>query len=325
MSEILRPATVSVIIPTRNRSALLSQTLRSVLWQQDVDLEVIVVDEASTDDTLDVVAAFADARIRVIRNAAPAGVAAARNRGAADALGDWLAFVDDDDLWAPDKLRLQLEEARVLGRDWVYGGAVIIDSDARILRAQPPMPVHATVAALRRYDAIPGGASNVIMRHVTWLSSGPFDTRLRNTEDWELYLRLAKLGLPACVNLPLVGRRLHLSNATLDTDELVRGVRLIEETHSIEADWGILRRWMAHSCLRAGQRWSAFRQFAAAAVDGAWGPVAADLSAMLVETITRRVRGHRPRAEPAGDPWIAAASTWLDALRRAQTVTPATP
>ena len=115
---------VSVVIPTRNRSALLATTLRSVLRQQQVDLEVIVVDEASTDDTPAVLAAIGDTALRVIRHDAPRWLAAARNSGAAEAQGEWLAFLDDDDLWAPDKLVRQIQAAEEANRDWVYAGSV---------------------------------------------------------------------------------------------------------------------------------------------------------------------------------------------------------
>ena len=118
---------VSVIVPTRNRSALLATTLRTVVRQRDVDLEVIVVDDGSTDDTGGVVAALDDPRVLLIRCPPPGGVSAARNVGAAEAHGEWLAFLDDDDLWAPDKLACQLRAAREAGRDWVYGGAVVIE------------------------------------------------------------------------------------------------------------------------------------------------------------------------------------------------------
>src|SRR5688572_15134473 len=95
---------ISVIVPTRNRSALLATTLRSVLWQRDVELEVIVVDDASTDDTTAVVSRLADPRVVMVRHSVSAGPSAARNRGASEARGEWLGFVDDDDVWAPDKL-----------------------------------------------------------------------------------------------------------------------------------------------------------------------------------------------------------------------------
>src|ERR1044071_6101497 len=103
---------VSVIVPTRNRSSLLSKTLRTVLRQQDVELEVIVVDEASTDGTAALLATLGDARVRVIHHDRPRGVSAARNHGADEARGEWLAFIDDDGLWAPDKLAQQINAAR---------------------------------------------------------------------------------------------------------------------------------------------------------------------------------------------------------------------
>ncbi len=106
---------ISVVVPTRNRSALLATTLRSALVQRGVDFEVLVVDEASTDDTLEVVDSFGDARIRVIRHTTAQGVSAARNHGVAEARGAWIAFLDDDDLWAPEKLELQLRAARETG------------------------------------------------------------------------------------------------------------------------------------------------------------------------------------------------------------------
>src|SRR5262245_25673454 len=116
---------VSVIVPTRNRRELLPTTLRSALGQRGVDLELLIVDDASDDDTAAAAQALGDGRIRVIRLDKPSGVSAARNRGAAAAQGEWLAFLDDDDLWAPDKLARQLDAARESGRDWGYTGGVV--------------------------------------------------------------------------------------------------------------------------------------------------------------------------------------------------------
>ena len=92
---------VTVVVPTRNRASMLEQALRSVAGQRDVDLEAVVVDDGSTDDTQAVIAAMGDRRLRLIRHQRPQGVSTARNRGVADARGHWVAFLDDDDLWAP--------------------------------------------------------------------------------------------------------------------------------------------------------------------------------------------------------------------------------
>jgi len=106
---------ISVIVPTHNRNELLRLTLRSILAQRDVDLEIIVIDDGSPVNVSEIVATFGDARIRVIRHDRPSGVSTARNRGADAATGDWLAFCDDDDLWAPDKLARQLAAAADAG------------------------------------------------------------------------------------------------------------------------------------------------------------------------------------------------------------------
>ena len=135
-----RPAPeVSVVVPTHDRGDLLTRTLRTILWQRDVDLEVLVVDDGGPDPAVaaHVVAELADDRVVLARNAVPAGVSAARNRGIAAARGAWVAFCDDDDLWAPDKLALQLAAAHRSGRGWVYSGAVKIDLHDRVIGGLP--------------------------------------------------------------------------------------------------------------------------------------------------------------------------------------------
>jgi len=98
---------LSVIIPTYNRAALVPEAMASVLAQTWRDFEVLVVDDASTDGTAEALAAFGS-RIRLLRNTSRLGVAAARNLGISGARGQWLAFLDSDDLWRPEKLARQM-------------------------------------------------------------------------------------------------------------------------------------------------------------------------------------------------------------------------
>src|SRR5215208_5234996 len=109
------PMDVSVVVPTRNRSALLSRTLRSALRQERVDFEVIVVDDASDDETPALLSALDDHRVRVLRHETLRGLSSSRNHGAEHARAEWLAFLDDDDLWAPDKLFRQVSAAKERG------------------------------------------------------------------------------------------------------------------------------------------------------------------------------------------------------------------
>lgn len=306
---------VSVVIPTHNRSALLRLTLASVLGQREVDLEVIVVDDGSTDETRQAVAEFGDRRVRVLGHDRPWGVAATRNHGAAGARGDWLGFIDDDDLWAPEKVSQQLQAAQNGDRAWVYTGSVNIDDDLHVLHAARPVPPAETVRLVARRNVVPGGGSNVIVRRDTFEQVGPFDTRLKNTEDWEMWIRLAHYGLPAWVPEPLVARRVHPANASLDSDAIFEGVALIERRHGTRADRGLLHRWIAQSCVRTGQRQKALKHFVLAVAQGQIHNVPGDLLTILRGGVQRRLGLPGSWATRARhDPWIERAQAWVDGV-----------
>src|ERR671935_95170 len=124
---------VTVVVPTHSRWDLLSTAaLPASLGQEDVDLEVVVVDDGSTDATAESLARIDDPRLRVVRHDRPRGVAQARNAGIAAARGEWIALLDDDDLWAPWKLRAQLDAAAAERAVFAYGGAAAVAEDRRI-------------------------------------------------------------------------------------------------------------------------------------------------------------------------------------------------
>jgi len=275
-----------------------------------VTFEVIVVDEASTDQTPTLLTAVNDPRVRVIRHDVARGLPGARNHGADQSRGDWFAFLDDDDLWAPDKLVRQIEAAKRTNREWAYAGSVNI-SKGRITSSRVPLPPEETVAELPHYNAIPGGGSNVVVRRSAWERIGPFDTRfVAGGEDWDLSIRLSQHGLPACVCSPLIAKRIHATNMSV-TDNVVRLTKLIEEIYQSKADWGRTYRWLADISLRHGQRGDAVRQFANAAMRGQTHGVVSDLSGI----IRRRVfHGRRHRNTLVGDPWAISAWKWLREL-----------
>src|SRR5437016_410265 len=173
-----RQPDVTVVIPTRDRVRLLPVALSSALAQEDVELEVIVVDDASTDDTPELLAELEDERLRVIRLDARHGVARARNIGIEEGRGKWLAFLDDDDIWAPRKLSWQLDAAGEGGDAFVYGAAVTIDESHTVVRyGRPPDPKRLRTALLAS-NVIPGGCSNVIAQTTLVRRVGGFDERL---------------------------------------------------------------------------------------------------------------------------------------------------
>ena len=102
------PAAVTVVLPTRDRRSLLERSLGSALDQTGVELDVLVVDDGSTDDTAAWVASVDDPRVTLVTHLESRGVAAARNTGIERARTPWIAFLDDDDVWAPAKLEEQL-------------------------------------------------------------------------------------------------------------------------------------------------------------------------------------------------------------------------
>src|SRR5919197_6284187 len=107
MADQARPVTVSVVIPTHDRGRVVVEAIESALAQRHRHLEVIVVDDGSTDDTAERVARLRDRRVRLLRRP-HAGVSAARNAGIAVATGDLVAFLDSDDLWKPDKVEAEI-------------------------------------------------------------------------------------------------------------------------------------------------------------------------------------------------------------------------
>lgn len=124
---------VSVITPTYNCGRFIAETIRSVISQSYADWEMIIVDDMSTDDTREVVERFNDPRIRYIRLERNSGAAVARNRALREARGSWIAFLDSDDLWLPEKLERQLRFMTEHGYAFTYHGYSEIDEESRPL------------------------------------------------------------------------------------------------------------------------------------------------------------------------------------------------
>ena len=249
---------VSVVVPTRNRSRLLRQTLRSVL-AQPVDLEVVVVDEGSTDDTGEVLEALDDPRVGVVRHETPLGLSHARNAGIRATRGEVVGFVDDDDLWLPEKLVRQLEAMREHGRAWAVGGSLTFSAGPRLERVDLPAAAEDIVASLPYSDTVPGGGSSVIATRALLETVGGFDPRIPAVADWEMWIRMAQQGPPAVVAAPVVAYRLHPGNMTRGSDEMIAAARTVEDRYrdlrgDEPIDWVGMYRWLGRGALIAGDR-----------------------------------------------------------------------
>ncbi|MGH9139053.1 MAG: glycosyltransferase family 2 protein [Acidimicrobiales bacterium] len=306
-------ADVSVVIPTRDRAALLVRTLRSVFAQRDVEVEVVVVDDGSRDDISAVVRGAGDGRVRLLRQERSQGVSAARNRGIDVSTGSWVAFLDDDDLWSPDKLRAQLDAAEAGGSRWSIAGTVNVDSDLRITGGGPPPSADEIARNLPLRNTVVAGASNVIVRCDLLDRAGRFDASLRHMADWDLWLRLGRAGAPAVVCRPLVAYGLHATNASLDWPEIPAELDVLEARYADErrgqpVDRAYVYRWLAWNALRAGSRRRTLRWYAAAARSGDLHSVGRAAVAMVRPSLAA---GRAARANTA---WYAEARQWLAEL-----------
>jgi glycosyltransferase involved in cell wall biosynthesis len=205
---------VTVVIPTRNRARLLAGALRSALWQLDVELEVVVVDDASTDGTAELLARCDDGCVRHIRHSSPRGVAAARNRAIAEAQGEWIAFLDDDDLWAREWLCTSLGVARERDAGLVYGSRWVVDGERRVRGSLIAEHPDALADALADHNAL-GGPSSVVVRRGALAEAGGFDERLSALADWDLWLRLFDVCSPAAVPELLTAYTIYPDNMHL--------------------------------------------------------------------------------------------------------------
>jgi len=301
---------VSVVVPTHNRAKLLTRTLRSILEQRMANLEVIVVDDGSSDETPTILRT-ADPRIRPWRHDQPKGVSVARNRGIEAARGEWIAFCDDDDLWSPEKLAEQVASAAATGAAWVYTGDVNVDTNLRVLSGGPPPKPERVLELLPRMNPLPSGGSNVIVRTDVLKAAGGFDPALRRTEDWDLWIRLARAGPPACVSRPLVAYRFHRGNVANDPRDMVTEARQLAARHQIPVDMAAMHRRAAWAEMRAGRRFGAALQYGRAIAHGDLRSVARAAFALTHPAVGSdrlySLLGRDPR-------WVADAESWLRAF-----------
>ena len=303
MRNAMRRPEVSVVIPTRNRAGLLERTLRAALRQEDVEFEVVVVDDASTDDTTQRVTPLSDGRVGLVRHDERRGTSEARNSGIAAAKGDWIAFLDHDDLWPPHKLRTQLEAADREGATFVYSGAVRVNEELEIVHVDDAVVEPGELLpALLRANAIPGGGSSAMAKASLVDQAGDFDPRLQLLEDWDMWIRLAARGSAAAVQEPLVAYLVYGGNVVLaEPFDLDRELDHLATKHeSLMASFGAhvngmeAYRWVAWTRWRARQRRAALRAYAhGVARYGTWHDTRFALRQAIKgshEVLTRRPR-----------------------------------
>jgi len=235
---------ISVIIPAYNAAATLSQTIASVLAQTDPDFEIVVVDDGSIDQTWDCLQAWAarDARVRPFRFA-NGGQAIARNRGLAQARGQWIAFLDADDWWTPDKLAAQKAALAANPQAALaYSWTDYVDDRAPFSHRGSYVSLEgAVLPALLQLNFLENGSNPLIRRSalaaVGWPNPAdprpiaPFDPTLVPSEDWDLWLRLAARFPLVCVPRVQVLYRMAAGSQSANVARIARsGLACLRQT-----------------------------------------------------------------------------------------------
>ncbi len=206
---------VSVVIPAYNAAAWIGEALQSVLAQQGAEIEIIVVDDGSQDETAAIAATYPG--VTCIRQP-NAGQATARNAGIRAARGEFIAFLDADDVWLPGKLQAQLDLLQSRGLAWAYSDSLFFDArDGRDMRT------FGEFARQQEGDILVPlfignfiGTPNVIAHHRVFAQVGLFDESplLRLAEDWDMWLRIATHYPVGLVRRPLTRIRFHSGSNT---------------------------------------------------------------------------------------------------------------
>jgi glycosyltransferase involved in cell wall biosynthesis len=268
---------VSAILATYDGERFVRRTIESVLAQDHADLELVVCDDGSRDGTREVLRSFGSRLVLVEQR--NSGVSAARNAAAARATGEFYAFVDQDDLWEPNRVSAQLELfAREPGLGFAYADSWIVDGEGVVTGRRRE---HLDYRRGRAFDALLEGnfvpIETLLVPAAVFREVGGFDPRVRYLEDWELCLRIARRYPIDYVPQPLARYRIHDANMSwnmeailgeyaqllaalpeampdLDQAERAHVARVVRRRHAELAwyavkrrDFELARRWLAQA------------------------------------------------------------------------------
>ena len=314
------PPAVSVIIPTKDRPREAARAARNALAQQDVDVEVILVDDGSTP----ALRPPPDDRVRLIRHDEPAGVAGARNAGCAAAHGEVVAFCDDDDVWAPSKLRLQLDAMASTGSPWSITAAAYVSPEGEILWPHWAPPSGDLLHVLLAANRVPGGGSGVAVRRALFEDAGGFDGGFSGVADWDLWIRLAERAPTATVNDLVVaycvnplGMAHAVRSMEMEFERLAEKHRARRAAAGVELDRLAWNRYVGDLHLRAGRPLASLRSHARSArhartpadLRTASNRISKAAAALVLPAAARRWRA-RPRRAAASES-MAEVRSWL--------------
>lgn len=224
---------VSMIIPTYNRANLLCRAIQSALNQTYENFEIIIIDDGSNDNTSDVVEKYQkqDERIRYIRCEKNKGGSAARNKGIKAAKGEYLAFLDDDDEWLPEKIEKQMIKFKNVSNDvgLIYSGfSCISESSGKIVTEINPI-LRGNVYHNLLENCILGSPTPLI-RKICFRKAGLFDETLPSCQDWDMWIRISEYYKFDFVSGVLAKHHVHGDQISIDLNaKIVARKKLIEK------------------------------------------------------------------------------------------------
>jgi glycosyltransferase involved in cell wall biosynthesis len=251
---------VSVVIPSYNYGRYVCEAVESVLRQTYQPVEVIVVDDGSTDDTRARLEGYRD-RIRYVYQS-NRGLSAARNTGIREARGVWVAFLDADDLWHPQKTEVQLSAIKQLG-DICFFGSPLADTMPERL---DPTPDVRRLGVSDFFTSTPLSGSSAVIRRDCFTQVGYFDEALKSVEDRDMWLRVAARFPAACIASPCWYYRQHPEQMNRNPDRMADNflavlTKFFDQHPEHRADqaraWAFMHLDSATSHLECGNRWKA--------------------------------------------------------------------
>jgi glycosyltransferase involved in cell wall biosynthesis len=224
---------VDVIIPTYNRSTFLQAAIGSVLNQSFDDFTLLVVDDASEDDTQSVVKSFNDKRIKYIRHATNRGEAFARNTGLSETSAAFVAFLDDDDEWLPEKLGLAFavlknSPSKVGG---VYSGVFIIDKVSGIKQGRKLAERRGYIYFDMVRRSVIFTPSTVLVRRECFEKVGLFDESIPWMLDYDMWIRISREFHFECIKEPLVKYHVHKNQISNNAAIRAKGLEAMLKKH----------------------------------------------------------------------------------------------
>lgn len=311
---------VTIVVPTRNREALVTRLLdRLDAIDDDLTYELIVIDEESSDGTTEHLASWRPARmgLRVIRHDPPKGLSAARNVGLAAATAPYIAWIDDDDLTSPDRLRRQLELIRASGARWSCAGKVDIDDDLNVIGHGRCPAAEGFLERILAFNALPAAAQGLLVETELARQVGGFDESLDAAEDWDFCIRLALVGPPAMLDEPLVGYRTGVPSMSTNTAKMDRTIAAVLAKHQaersrrgVEPSWFEIHRSLLTADVMNSRR-DGLRRAVKMLRARPTPKTAARCAAVLLMPEREAQRARRVRAEQVPAEWLHIARGWL--------------